>query len=287
MFHRRFSTSTFSNWPLAQTFRALGHNGEINTIKANRNAALNLESELKLSTLLMQQGSDSADMDRVVELLVSHGVTLPETLCRMMPMAWRDLASLPPEARRYFQGVQRALGSLGAREGPAAIVATDGAHLVCKVDRMGLRPLRWMLARPGRLLVASELGAIPAGFDEVQETGQLDPGEAIAVDLRERRILRPVELISSVVSRRSASEISASSGSFRSPRLRSWAFLGRSRMPPRSTSPAGRSPGCAACTTSPRRGRSRSPRWGTTGRCPSCARTGRRSPSTSSRSSRW
>ena len=88
IFHRRYSTNTFSNWYLAQVFRILGHNGEINTIKANRNAVQDLEAELAPGPILMQQGSDSADMDRVVELFVAHGVSLPETLCRLMPPAW-------------------------------------------------------------------------------------------------------------------------------------------------------------------------------------------------------
>ncbi|MFL5319716.1 MAG: hypothetical protein ACJ790_08665, partial [Myxococcaceae bacterium] len=167
VFHRRYSTNTFSNWYLAQTFRTLGHNGEINTIKGNRNAVQNLEAELVgLGSILMPQGSDSADMDRMVELFTSHGVSLPEALARMMPMAWRDLPRLAPETGRFFRGVQRALGSLGAGEGPAAIVATDGEYLVGALDRMGLRPLRWVLTKSKRLVISSEAGSIPVPFDD-------------------------------------------------------------------------------------------------------------------------
>ena len=92
VFHRRYSTNTFSNWYLAQVFRLLCHNGEINTIKANRDTVRNLEAELGLGPILQRQGSDSADMDRVVELFLSRGVSLVEVLCRMMPRAWAPSA---------------------------------------------------------------------------------------------------------------------------------------------------------------------------------------------------
>ncbi|MCK6549853.1 glutamate synthase large subunit [Myxococcota bacterium] len=199
VFHRRYSTNTFSNWPLAQVFRTLGHNGEINTIKANRNAVMNLEAELGLGPILMPQGSDSADLDRVVELFTSHGVSLLETLTRFMPMAFRDLGALPEEVVRFHEGVQRALGSLGAWEGPAAIVATDGNYLVGKLDRMGLRPLRYVVTRSGKLILGSEVGAIPVAFEDLAETGQLDPGEAIALHLPDRTVLRAPEVLARVV----------------------------------------------------------------------------------------
>ncbi|HVY45623.1 MAG TPA: glutamate synthase central domain-containing protein, partial [Minicystis sp.] len=194
VFHRRYSTNTFSNWYLAQVFRTLCHNGEINTIKANRNAVKNLETELGLGPILMPQGSDSADMDRVVELFVAHGVSLPEALARMIPMAFADVPRLAPESARFFRGVSRALGSLGAWEGPAAVVATDGRYLVGALDRMGLRPLRYVVTRSGRLVLSSEIGAVAVPFEDVAETGQLDPGEAIALDLRDRVLLRAADV---------------------------------------------------------------------------------------------
>ncbi|HVO29362.1 MAG TPA: glutamate synthase-related protein, partial [bacterium] len=199
LFHRRYSTNTFSNWTLAQVFRVLGHNGEINTIKANRNAVANLESELGLSSVLMPQGSDSADMDRIVELFASNGIPLPEAIARIMPMAWRDIPDIKPEAMRWFQAVQRALGSLGAWEGPAAIVASDGRWLVGALDRMGLRPLRWTITRSGRLILGSEVGAVPVPFEDVEEVGQLDPGEILAVDLDRREVLRPAQALARIV----------------------------------------------------------------------------------------
>jgi glutamate synthase domain-containing protein 2/glutamate synthase domain-containing protein 1/glutamate synthase domain-containing protein 3 len=198
VFHRRYSTNTFSNWTLAQPFRTLCHNGEINTIKANRNAVENLEAELGLGAVLMPQGSDSADLDRVVELFVSHGVSLLETLCRMMPMAWRDRPGLGPESVRLLSGVERALGALGAWEGPAAVVATDGAWLVGALDRMGLRPLRWLVTDDGLCVVASEIGAVEVPLGSIVEAGQLDPGEILALDLATGRLLRPADVLASV-----------------------------------------------------------------------------------------
>jgi glutamate synthase (ferredoxin) len=199
VYHRRYSTNTFSNWYLAQVFRTLCHNGEINTIKANRNAVSNLEAELGLGPILMPQGSDSADMDRMVELFATHGISLLETLCRMLPMAYRDLPRLKPEVVRFYQGVQRALGSLGAWEGPAAVIATDGTYLVGTLDRMGLRPLRYTITRTGRLILGSEIGAVPVPEHDVSETGQLDPGESIALHLPDRKVLRAREILDRVI----------------------------------------------------------------------------------------
>jgi len=196
VFHRRYSTNTLSNWALAQPFRLLAHNGEINTIKANRSAIASLERELSFSGVLMQLGSDSADLDRAVELFVCHGVSLPETILRLMPAAWRELAlSDSPEAR-FSRGVQRALGTIGAWEGPAGIVAYDGTSVVAALDRMGLRPLRWLRTNSGRFIVASEMGTIPVPFEEIAETGQLDPGEVIAFQVHQPGgvLLRPAEL---------------------------------------------------------------------------------------------
>jgi glutamate synthase domain-containing protein 2/glutamate synthase domain-containing protein 1/glutamate synthase domain-containing protein 3 len=200
LFHRRYSTNTFSNWYLAQPFRMVAHNGEINTVKANRAAVRNLEAALGLKhDILMHQGSDSADLDRLVELAVMQGRSLPETLLRTMPAAWRDLVEPSPEVAHFYQGMQRMLGPLGAWEGPAAVVATDGRHLVGALDRMGLRPLRWALSRDHLLVLASELGAVPVPPEELAQSGQLDPGEAIVVELATRRLIGPGEVLRHVL----------------------------------------------------------------------------------------
>jgi glutamate synthase (NADPH/NADH) large chain len=109
----------------------------------------------------MPQGSDSADMDRMVELFTSHGVSLLGGPLSHHAGRTAISPNLSAGGARFHQGVQRALGSLGAWEGPAAIVATDGIHLVGALDRMGLRPLRYLLTHSGRFLLGSEIGAIP------------------------------------------------------------------------------------------------------------------------------
>jgi glutamate synthase (ferredoxin) len=199
VFHRRYSTNTFSNWYLAQPFRLIAHNGEINTIKAVRSAVQELEAELGLPGLLMHQGSDSADLDRMAELLHAHGVPLAEALMRILPAAWRDRPGTPPEVARWQDAVCRAMGSLAAWEGPAAVLATDGDQVVGILDRMGLRPLRWVITKSRKVILASEVGAVPVDHDDVAETGQLEPGEAMAVDLRRQEILRPDALAERMV----------------------------------------------------------------------------------------
>jgi glutamate synthase domain-containing protein 2/glutamate synthase domain-containing protein 1/glutamate synthase domain-containing protein 3 len=198
VFHRRYSTNTLSNWALAQPFRVIAHNGEINTIKANRAALQSMERELSLSGLLMQMGSDSADLDRAVELFTSHGVSLPETLLRLMPAAWRELDDSDGAQARFSKGVQRALGTIAAWEGPAGVVASDGEVLVATLDRMGLRPLRWLRTSDGLFAVASELGALPIPLDRIVETGQLDPGEMVAFWPHKSLLETPAELRSRV-----------------------------------------------------------------------------------------
>ncbi len=194
LFHRRYSTNTLSNWALTQPFRIIAHNGEINTIKANRSAIASLERELSLGGVLMQLGSDSADLDRAVELFTSHGVSLPETILRLMPAAWREFAAEDSAEARFSKGVQRALGTIAAWEGPAGIVAYDGQTVVAAVDRMGLRPLRYVRTASGRLIISSEIGAVAVPFEEIAATGQLDPGEVIAFLPKENKFWTPTEL---------------------------------------------------------------------------------------------
>ena len=126
--------------------------------------------------------------------LSPSGMPSPLTIGRLA-----KAAGVGVETVRYYQGVQRALGSLGAWEGPAAVVATDGRYLVGALDRMGLRPLRYAITRTGRVILGSELGAVPVPLEDLVETGQLDPGESFAVHLPDRRVLRAHEILKRVV----------------------------------------------------------------------------------------
>jgi len=191
--HRRYSTNTFSNWHLVQPFRLLAHNGEINTIRANARAVTDIQRVLGVQKVLQPNASDSAHLDRAVELLAetrAHG-GLPETLRRLVPPVWRGADAVGPRERRFFESSQRVLGTLGSWDGPAALVASDGRTLVGMLDRMGLRPLRWMLLAGGRLVLASEAGAVPFDPADVVRDGQLEPGEMIVGDLEGGELVEP------------------------------------------------------------------------------------------------
>ena len=189
--HRRYSTNTFSNWNLVQPFRVLAHNGEINTIRANTRAIEDLERVLGLHHVLLANGSDSAQLDRAVELIAQERASgLAEALRRLVPPVWRT-ASVAPSQRRFFEASQRVLGTLGAWDGPAALVATDGRVLVAMLDRLGLRPLRWVELRGGRVIVASEMGAVPVDPAKIVRDGQLEPGAMLIGDLAAGTLVEP------------------------------------------------------------------------------------------------
>lgn len=181
--HRRYSTNTFSNWNLVQPFRHIAHNGEINTITANCRAIKDADCALSLGKTLMNHGSDSAQVDRVAEMMMATGMSgLHEALRRMMPPAWTE-EETGSVSRRFFEANRRALGTLGAWEGPIAIVGTDGRFLTAVLDRMGLRPLRFVRTLAGRLIVSSEMGAVPVDPAEIACDGQMEPGGMIVADL--------------------------------------------------------------------------------------------------------
>ncbi len=191
VFHRRFSTNTYPHWPLAQPFRLLAHNGEINSIAANRDAVRNIEGRIKddpgVTDILMPGGSDSADLDRVAEQFHRQGESLTLTLAMMIPPAWRtDAGSPDPEIVRYYRLQKFRHGTLGQWEGPSGVLATDGRVLVAKEDRIGLRPLRWTRLRNGTVFIASEVGAFQPTPEEIETTGKLGSGQLLQVDGRGR-----------------------------------------------------------------------------------------------------
>jgi len=190
--HRRFATNTFSSWHLVQPFRLLAHNGEINTITANVRAVRDLDSALGVQCPLMPHGSDSAHLDRVAEMMTAHGMSsVAEALRRMIPPAWMDRPDGDDQERRFWEGNRRAMGSLGAWEGPAAVAASDGELVLGLLDRMGLRPLRYTVTRAGRLVIASEAGVVPVMPGDVERDGQLEPGEMIVGDLETGEVVLP------------------------------------------------------------------------------------------------
>jgi glutamate synthase domain-containing protein 1 len=188
LFHRRYSTNTFPNWALAQPFRLLCHNGEINTIRTTRNAvrayARGRVPPPPGRDLLTPGVSDSASLDEWIEHLVhARGWSLLRALRLSVPPVWDSEADAwGSEAVDLFMYARRAFGGLAAWDGPAGVVATDGRVLVGLVDRMGLRPVRWCADDRGWLYVGSESGIYGLESTRIVASGQLQPGQMIALD---------------------------------------------------------------------------------------------------------
>lgn len=188
VFHQRFSTNTMPRWPLAQPFRFLAHNGEINTIAANRQWALARSYKLHSPLLpdlkdaqpfISAKGSDSASLDNMLELLLAGGMDLFRAMRLLIPPAWQNDPTMDPELRAFYE-----FNSMHMEpwDGPAGVVMTNGRHVACCLDRNGLRPARYIITRDRTITVASEVGTWDYEADEVLEKGRLGPGQMIAVD---------------------------------------------------------------------------------------------------------
>lgn len=195
--HSRFSTNTFPNWKLAQPFRYLAHNGEINTIRGNVNKMKSKEAmfkstwftdeELKmLLPITDPENSDSANLDALVEMLVLSGRSLPHVMMMLVPEAWQDNKLMDPY-RKAFYKYHAAL--MEPWDGPAALVFTDGLKIGATLDRNGLRPLRYCITRSGRVVASSEAGALPIHPKDVMAKGRISPGKMMLVDLEKSQVL--------------------------------------------------------------------------------------------------
>ncbi len=189
IFHQRYSTNTEPAWALAQPFRTLGHNGEINTIQANRSwmsaRSQNLSNSVwgdrtaELKPLVALAGSDSASLDNAFEVLVRSGRSVSHVKEMLIPAAWENVPDLTDDLRAFYEYHAFLTEPW---DGPAAIAASDGLHVIAGLDRNGLRPARWTIT-PDVVIVASEAGIAPADEVRAERTGQLGPGEVIRVDL--------------------------------------------------------------------------------------------------------
>jgi len=198
--HSRYSTNTFPSWPLAQPFRMIAHNGEINTVQGNRNwmraRQSQLESELlgDLSPVLpivTPGASDSASFDEVVELLSLSGRSLPHAVMMMVPEAWENQAEID-ENRRAFYEYHSML--MEPWDGPAAIVFTDGSLVGATLDRNGLRPGRYVVTNDGLVVLASEIGVLDIEPSRVVRKGRLQPGRMFLVDTAAGRLIEDDEI---------------------------------------------------------------------------------------------
>ncbi|MEM1381697.1 MAG: glutamate synthase large subunit [Pseudomonadota bacterium] len=203
IFHQRYSTNTFPEWRLAQPFRMLAHNGEINTIRGNVRWMESHEPEMAskafgrhgnaVKPVIQEGSSDSAALDAVYELLVRAGRSGPMAKALLMPEAWSKRGDVMKDEVRALYEYCNAV--MEPWDGPAAICAFDGRYLVAGLDRNGLRPLRYALTADGLLTVGSETGMCPLGDKDVLERGSVAAGKMIAADLEEGRFLREDEVI--------------------------------------------------------------------------------------------
>ncbi len=199
--HSRFSTNTFPSWPLAHPFRFVAHNGEINTVRGNRNRMHAREAKLasalipgdlsRLSPICSRDGSDSASFDQVLELLHLGGRSLPHAVLMMIPEAWENNTTMSPQRRAFWQFHASLMEPW---DGPACVTFTDGTVVGAVLDRNGLRPGRWWRTMDDRIILASESGVLDIPSGEVVAKGRLEPGKMFLIDTAAGRIVSDDEI---------------------------------------------------------------------------------------------
>jgi len=207
--HQRYSTNTFPSWPLAQPFRHVAHNGEINTLRGNVNKMCaretTLESPLygsdikKLFPIIEQSNSDSGSFDNAYELLVSSGRSLEHSMIMMIPEAFGSSYHISVDKKAFYE---YHASMMEPWDGPAAMVFTDGFRVGALLDRNGLRPARYIITKTGKVVMGSEVGVLDIKPEDVLRKGRLAPGKMIVIDTLKKRILRDNEIKSSVSRRK-------------------------------------------------------------------------------------
>ncbi|QMU59405.1 MAG: glutamate synthase large subunit [Boseongicola sp.] len=202
IYHQRYSTNTFPQWWLAQPFRMLAHNGEINTLKGNVNWMKSHEIRMAsgafgdmaedIKPIIAQGSSDSAALDSVFEVLVRAGRNAPMAKTMLVPESWSKQAVELPEAWRDMYSYCNAV--MEPWDGPAALAMTDGRWVCAGLDRNGLRPMRYTVTGDGLLIAGSETGMVPTDEATVVEKGALGPGQMIAVDMVEGKLFHDTEI---------------------------------------------------------------------------------------------
>ncbi len=198
LFHQRFSTNTLPQWKLAQPFRMIAHNGEINSVEANRfNVAAKLEniesgvftqSELDRILPIIQDGmSDSASLDNFFEFLRVNGVDFFKAARSVLPAPWQNAPHMDAELRAFYEYTSTCFEPW---DGPAAVSMTDGRYIGCVLDRNGLRPSKYIITKDNRLLISSEYGVLNTPEEEVLERGRLQSGEMMGIDLKYGQVLK-------------------------------------------------------------------------------------------------
>ncbi|MEM1249644.1 MAG: glutamate synthase large subunit [Acidobacteriota bacterium] len=208
MVHSRFSTNTFPSWDRAQPNRFMSHNGEINTLRGNRNWMRAREGVLSSSTfgselskcypIVEPDCSDSGSFDNALEFLLVNGRTLAEGIMMMIPEAWQNHRSMPPEKRAFYEYHSCLMEPW---DGPASIAFTDGKYIGAVLDRNGLRPSRYVLTHDDVVVMASETGVVDIEPERVRTKGRLQPGRMFLVDFEQGRVIGDTELKSGIAER--------------------------------------------------------------------------------------
>ena len=189
VFHQRFSTKTLPQWQLAQPFRFLAHNGEINTLQGNRNWAQararnfisdKLDDISDLDPIVSLVGSDSSTLDNMLEVMRAGGMDVLQGMRILIPPAWQSADHFDPDVRAFYEFFDC---QMEPWDGPAGIVLTDGRYAACCLDRNGLRPARYVVTKDRHITIASEIGVYDYDERNVVSKGRLGPGEMVAVDL--------------------------------------------------------------------------------------------------------
>ncbi|MBF0194317.1 MAG: glutamate synthase subunit alpha, partial [Magnetococcales bacterium] len=213
MVHQRYSTNTFPTWDLAQPFRMISHNGEINTLRGNINWMRAREAALssphfgddikKLFPIVPEGLSDSASFDRALEFLVVSGRSLPQAMMMMIPEAWENHKHMDEDRKGFYE---YNASIMEPWDGPAAVAFADGRYIGATLDRNGLRPARYQVTKSGLCVMASEAGTLTFPPEETLFNGRLRPGRMFVIDLKEGRIIDDEEIKSSIISSHPYSE---------------------------------------------------------------------------------
>jgi len=200
LIHQRYSTNTFPSWDLAQPFRYLAHNGEINTVKGNTNWMTSREPELynevlgneikKVLPITNPENSDSANLDNVLELLIASGKSLLEAISILVPVAWEKDTGMSKKVKAFYEYYS---GIMEPWDGPAALALTDGEQIVATLDRNGLRPARYIVTTDDVIILASEAGTIEIEASKIKENGRLMPGKVLYIDTKKGKFISDEE----------------------------------------------------------------------------------------------
>ncbi len=207
--HSRYSTNTFPAWDLAQPFRFLAHNGEINTVRGNINWMRAREGQLasklfaddieKLKPVVVPGGSDSATLDNVFELLVLSGRSLPHAMLTLIPGAWEHNDQMKKEVRDFYK---YHACFMEPWDGPAAVAFTDGTAVGAMLDRNGLRPARYLITKDGVVAMASEVGVLDVESKDIAVSGRLEPGKMLYIDTESHRVVEDAEIKEEIYNKR-------------------------------------------------------------------------------------